>query len=112
MFDIALEVPLAALTLGRFLQSDDPGATGIEVFHETFDRTALAGSIASFEQDHDPLAGFPDPALYLQQFDLQFRLVLFIGLAAHLVLVGINALTKDPGNGFGVLPHLCQFMCG
>ncbi len=55
MFDIALEIPLAAFNIAGLFKGDDACAARIEVFHETLDRAALAGGVASFEQDHDPL---------------------------------------------------------
>ena len=58
VLNVALEVPLSTLDLGRFLQRDHARAARIEVLHEPLDRTALAGGVPSLEQDHDALAGF------------------------------------------------------
>ena len=89
MLDITLKVPLAALDLGGFLQGHDPRASRVEMFHEALDRAALARRIASFEKDDDALTGLLDPALNLQQFDLQVLLLPFVFLAAHPPGVGI-----------------------
>ena len=62
MGDVALEVPLAALALGRLLQRDHPGAARVEVLGEALDGAALAGRVAALEEDHDPLAGVLAPS--------------------------------------------------
>jgi hypothetical protein len=51
--------------------------------------TALAGRVAALEQDHHALAGFLDPGLQLQQFDLQPVLLLLVVAARHQVAIGI-----------------------
>jgi hypothetical protein len=86
MLDIALEVPLRALAVGGLGQRDDTGHARIEVLHEALDGAALAGGVAALKQHHHLLAGVLDPALGLEQFDLKFGLLLFIGGAAHSVL--------------------------
>jgi len=63
------------------------------VLHEPLDRAALAGSIASFEQNHHALTSILDPYLQLEQFDLQPELLLFIALSRQQILVGISAFT-------------------
>jgi hypothetical protein len=40
------------------------------VLHEALDGAALASGVAALEQDDDFLAGFLDPALYLEQLYL------------------------------------------
>jgi len=87
-----LEVPLAALGLAGFFQRHHARAARVEVLHEALDGAALAGGVAALEDDDHPLAGFLDPVLQLQQFDLQLELVLLVGGAAQQVLVGIAAV--------------------
>ena len=70
------------------------------MFHEALDGAALAGRIAPFEQDHHLLAGFLDPGLQLEQFDLQAVFLALVIAAQHQVLVGIAA----------VAPVLDQFL--
>ncbi len=89
MLDVALEIPLALLLGGRFLQGYDPRAARVQVFHEALDGAALAGGVAAFEQDHHALAGLLHPALHLEQFDLQVVLGLLVLVAAHPRVIGI-----------------------
>ena len=70
MIDIALEIPLAALTVAGFLQGNHAGAAWIEVFHIAFDGTAFTGSIAAFKYGGDAAAALFHPALYFEQLDL------------------------------------------
>ena len=65
------------------------------MLHEALDGAALAGCITAFKQQHHFLAGVLDPALGFQQFDLQQGLFVLIGGAAHLGLVGIDALLEQ-----------------
>ena len=88
---VALEIPLAALDLGRLLQRDDARAARIEVLHEALDRAALAGGVAAFEQDDDLLPGRLDPRLQLQQLDLQPVLLPLVAPARKQVQVRIAA---------------------
>jgi hypothetical protein len=52
MGDVTVEVPLASLRLSRLAQRDDTGRTRIEMLHEPLDGAALAGCVATLEQDH------------------------------------------------------------
>jgi len=76
---VALEIPLSALDLAGLVERHHSRAARVEVFHEAFDRTALAGRIAPLEQNDDPLARLLDPGLQFQQLDLQ---VVFLALVA------------------------------
>ena len=87
MGDVALEIPLPLLALGRLFEGDHLGAPRVEVLGEPLDGPALARRVPTFEEDDDPLAGVLDPVLQLQQFDLQQPL-------DHLVL--------GPGHALGV----------
>ncbi len=44
---VALEVPLAALGLGRLVEGHDARSPRVEVFHEALDRAALARGVAA-----------------------------------------------------------------
>ncbi|MNN72783.1 hypothetical protein D3C81_1888470 [compost metagenome] len=89
MLDIALEIPLALFLLGRLLQRDDARTPRVQVLHEALDGATLACRIPPFEQHYHALAGVLDPALYLQQLDLQRVLGLLVFLAAHAGRVGV-----------------------
>jgi len=49
--DVALEIPLSSLALGRSGQSDDPRNPGIQELRDAFDRAPLPRGVASFEDD-------------------------------------------------------------
>jgi hypothetical protein len=71
MRDVALEVPLGALALGRLGQRDDTRHARVEVHGHAPDGAALAGPVPSLE-DHDQAgAAVLHPALALRQLDLQ-----------------------------------------
>ena len=54
--DVALEVPLAALALGRRGQRGDARDARVQVLGDPLDRAALAGGVAALEHDHDARA--------------------------------------------------------
>src|SRR5471030_1273050 len=60
---VSLEVPLTAFGLGRLFEGDDSCATRVHMLHKAFDGAAFAGSVSSFEQDHQTLTGLTDPRL-------------------------------------------------
>ena len=83
-FDVALEVPLAALPLARGGQGDDPGGSRIQVLGDALDRAALTGRVPTLENNHHPRSGCGDPLLHAHQFDLkplEFLLVVAFGEA-------------------------------
>ena len=92
VFDVALEIPLATLFLGRFLKGDDSGAPRIEMFHETLDSAAFPRRVSSFEEDHDPLPAPADPGLELEQLDLETVFFPLVVAARHEVFIGVAAL--------------------
>src|ERR1700710_148961 len=59
------------------------------MFCESFYGAALAGRVATLEQQHDPLPALLDPALHFQQLDLQRALGAFVFGATHPLVVGI-----------------------
>ena len=67
MGDVALEVPLAALALGRRRQRGDAGDARVEVLRHALDRAPLAGGIAPLEDHDQPCALGPHPLLDLDQ---------------------------------------------
>ena len=85
MLDIALEVPLPALAFGRRRKRSDARGPWAEVFGDPLDGATLTGSIASFEDDHDAVAGGPNPLLELHQFGLQAEQLGFIDVVGNLV---------------------------
>ncbi|MEI2642990.1 MAG: hypothetical protein V9G10_11845 [Candidatus Nanopelagicales bacterium] len=56
---------------------------------EALDRAALAGCVPALEDHDDPLAGLLDPALHLEQFDLQQPLLKFVLAAVQPLGVGV-----------------------
>ena len=69
--DVALEIPLAPLALGRRRQRHDPGVPRIEAQRDGLDRAALAGRVAAFEDDGDLEPFVADPLLELDELDLE-----------------------------------------
>ena len=53
MRHIALKIPLGFLFLGGGTQRNHPGKARIQAFGDAFDRAALPGGIATFEQDNN-----------------------------------------------------------
>ena len=71
MRDVALEIPLRALALGRRGQRHDAADARIEPLGDALDRAALAGGVAALE-DHDDLQLLVlHPVLQLHQLVLQ-----------------------------------------
>jgi len=103
--DVTLEIPLAAFRLGRFLERHDARAPGVQVLHETLDGAALAGGVTALEQRHDALPRFLDPALHLQEFDLELLFMDVVGLTGHPRLVGVGTAAERLTDRFRVLFH-------
>ena len=101
MGDVALEIPLRALALGRLLQRDHARGARVHVLHEALDRAALAGGVAALEQDDDALAGALDPALRLQQLALQLQ---HVGLRRRRCAAGCCRGTRRSRRGAGSPP--------
>ena len=81
MRDVALEIPLAALALGRGGQRDRADDARVEALHDPFDGPALASRVPPLE-DHDQLELLGhDPVLELDQLALQTQQLLEIKLA-------------------------------
>src|SRR3954454_17719894 len=82
--DVALEVPLALLALGRRRERSDSGGTRIERLGDALDRTSLAGGVPALEDHDDPQALRADVLLLLDQLDLQPRELLIVVLDVDL----------------------------
>ena len=103
LLHVALEVPLPAFDVAGLVEGHDPRRLWVEVLHEALDRPTLAGGVPAFEQDDDlDPRGF-DPALHLEQFDLEQGLLPFVGPPLHLPCVGVDALLEDAGDGVPVV---------
>jgi len=83
MLEVALEVPLTLLRVGRLLERDDPCLPWVQMLHEPLDRPALAGGVAALIEDQRARAGGTDPFLQLEKLDLEKPL-------GHLVLVAVE----------------------
>jgi len=77
------------------LASATTGA-GVEEFGEALDRTALAGRVAALEKHDDFRAGFLDPSLHLDQFDLEIFRLLLVGLVLDALFVGVGGTDDLP----------------
>ena len=84
VLDVALEVPLAPLPVGGRRQRGDPRDARAEVFGDALDRAALAGGVATLEDDDDPRTGGLDPLLQLHQFGLQPEQFGFVDVVGNL----------------------------
>ena len=89
--DIALEVPLAALRVGRLGQRHVAGRARVEILADDEDGAALAGRVAALEQRHQPLAARLQPGVQLDELGLQELELLLVGLVLQLLVVGIAA---------------------
>jgi hypothetical protein len=83
MLDVALEVPLRLLAVGRRGQRSDLGHARVEVLGDSLDRASLAGRVPALEDHHDPGALGPHPLLDLHQLGLQPVELLLVGLLRH-----------------------------
>src|SRR6185295_2767291 len=70
MREIALHVHLRFFALGRRRQRHETKSARADALGDGLDCSALAGSIATFEHEDDPLAGLFDPVLQRAQLGL------------------------------------------
>ena len=98
LFDVALEVPLAGLTVVGLRQSFDAAGAGVEVLGDALDSRALTCSVATFHDNDDAGTGFYNPLLHLDEFGLQ---ALEFFLVSFLIELGRG--------GFGFLAHAFNF---
>src|SRR6516225_3114497 len=73
VWQVALGVHLRLLPLGRRRECHDPEDARAHSLGHSFDRAALAGSVAAFEDDADPKAFVHHPLLELDKLDVQTR---------------------------------------
>ena len=97
---VALEVHLRAFTLVRGGQSHDPEDPGAHTFGEPFDHAALSCGVPAFEHDAHLGVLLHDPALQMDQFDVQAPELLLVLLASHLL-----------GTLCAALPHHAVLTC-
>ena len=88
--EVALDVHLRALPIGRRRQGDDPEDAGADPFGDGLDGAALAGAVTALEDDADLGAGRLDPLLHGHELFVQ---------TAHLALV---VLGRHPFMGGGL----------
>ncbi len=100
--DVALEVPLARLLPGGLVQRHHPGPTRVEPLGEPLDGAALPGGVAPLADDHDARPGLLDPALHLQQLDLEDPLAPLVLPAAQLPVVGVVLPPGANGGAVGL----------
>jgi hypothetical protein len=67
---VSLEVPLRLLSLSGRAQGHHSTDAGVEALDDALDDAALAGGIASLEDDHDLEAPLPDEFLHQHQLPL------------------------------------------
>ena len=91
MGHVALEIPLRFLAFGGRGQRHHAAYPRVETLGDALDDPAFAGGIASLEQHHNLQALELDPFLQLDQFDLQPRQLLLVGLP--LELLGLASLS-------------------
>jgi hypothetical protein len=72
VWNIALNIHLGFFALGRRCQGADAKHARAYTLRNCLDRPALAGAVASFENNADLHAFMDDPLLQTDQFDMQF----------------------------------------
>jgi hypothetical protein len=82
MAEVALDVHLALLTLGRRGERDDAKHARAHALGDRFDRPAFSGAIAPLEDDADLESLVDHPLLQLDQFDVEALQLLRVVLVA------------------------------
>src|SRR5262249_13607211 len=83
MCDVALQIQLAFLSVGRCRQRHHAEHAWADPLGDSFDRTSLAGGVTSFENDNNSQAFVPDPLLKRAELDLQFPQFLLVFVSLH-----------------------------
>ena len=96
VLDVALEIPLRLLALGRRAQRDHAADARVEAGRDRLDRAALAGRVAPLEQHDDLEPGVPDPLLEAVQLDVEPRKLLLVGLPVELCGPGLHGGRRVP----------------
>jgi hypothetical protein len=78
--EVALDVHLRLLALGRCRQRDDAKDARADALGDRLDRAALAGAVAALEDDADLEPLVDDPLLEVDELDVELlqRLVVFL----------------------------------
>ena len=87
--DVALDIHLRFFTIGRRRQRHKPKDARAHSLSYGFDRAALAGGVAAFEQNDDALPLRFHPILHVTKLDLELAQLLFVELSLHLAVVGV-----------------------
>ena len=87
MGQVALDVHLRLLALGRRGQGDDAEVARAHALGDRLDRAALARGVAALEDDAHLQAGVDHPLLHLHQLDVQLLELLRVFLVAELAVV-------------------------
>jgi len=83
MGDVALQVVLAPLAVGRGAERHDASHARAQATRDALDDAALAGRVAALEHDHDLEPTLPDPFLELDQLELELAEGRLERLAPH-----------------------------
>ena len=70
LFNVALSMELRLLPLGRRGEGYHAKDARADTLHDALDHPAFAGSVSSFENDHNAGVGRLDPVLELDQLNL------------------------------------------
>jgi len=70
LFNVALSMELRFLPLGRRRECDHAKDARADALHDALDHAAFAGSISSFENDHDAGVRRLDPVLEFDKLNL------------------------------------------
>jgi hypothetical protein len=73
VWDVALEVPLGALPLGRRGQRDDAAVARVERVDDPLDCPALAGGVSALEDDDELVTAVANPIEHVHELDPQPR---------------------------------------
>jgi hypothetical protein len=107
---VALEIPLAALPLGRRGQGDRPAGARIEPLAHPFDHAALAGRVAAFEQhDHLELV-MHHPVLQRYELALQAQQLLEIQAAVDALRPRATGDAVEQAGQAGVVDFQFEFL--
>jgi uncharacterized membrane protein YuzA (DUF378 family) len=110
MLDITLKKPLGLLAITGLVQGNHPCLAGIQVLHETLNRSPFTRGVSSLKENHHLFPCLLHPLLKLQKFHLKRHLVLFIDGSLQFCLVGIFTTFKCIPDLGGVMSHLAQLM--
>ena len=106
MPDVALEIPLRTLCLGRLLKRNHSGRAWIQVLGKPLDRAAFTSGIATLEQGYYSLPCCFRPALRFQKLYLQLLLVRFVNRPLDFRFVRVATLSEQVTNLFRAMADL------